>query len=152
MIGLNIRVKNVSDRFLYKLFNGVDLSKYTWKISADNIMYNENGEHMQEFFGCDTVSGEDFKKCISRDSYYMIFADFKAYPVGSNQQDIETYTDYLQSDCQMIILCTDSVFIDFYCKDNEILDKVHKNSLDNNFEQVYAITKENDTRTRMSVW
>lgn len=152
MIGLSIRVKNEPDRFLSKIFHGIDLTKYIWEINEDDIMYTENNKHMQGLFENDVMSGEEFFKCISKESYYLIFADIKAYLTGSNCVEINTYNDYLASDCQIILLCADSTFIDFYSKDIEILDQVHKNCVYNNFEQITIITEDNDSRTRMSVW
>ena len=152
MIGLDIMVKNAADNFLYKIFNGIDVSDYIWIIDADEILYTENDKHMQELFSSNVMSGEDFLKCISRENYYMIFADIKAYPIGSDCSCINTYEDYLKSDCQIILLCADSSFIDFYSKDIEIINKVNENCINYNFEQVNPVTEQNDTRTRMSVW
>jgi hypothetical protein len=128
------------------------LTKYIWEINEEDIIYTENNRHIKSFFGSNVINGEEFLKCISRESYYMIFADIKAYYVGDNRININTYGDYLESNCQMILLCADSTFIDFYSKDTAILREVHKNCIDNNFEQVLIITEENNSRVRMVVW
>ena len=151
MIGLGIRVKNAPDNLLYKIFSGISVSEYIWEISEEEIMYSENNEHKQKLFGNSILSGDEFLKCISRDSYYMIFANIKAYPIESNRTNINTYKDYLESSCKIILLCADSTFIDFYSKAPSILKKVQENCIINHFEQVNILTEENDTRTRMSV-
>jgi len=151
MIGLNIRVKNATDNFLYKIFNGIDLSGYIWEIAEDDIMCIKNGEHTQGLFNSNIMNGEEFLSCISIDDYYMIFADIKAYPVGYNYSEIDSYEDYLISDCQIILLCADSTFIDFYSKDMTILEKVYENCINYGLEEVTTFTEENDSRTRMSI-
>lgn len=35
-----------------------------------------------------------------------------------------------------MILCTDSAFIEFYCKDRDVLDKVYNNCIRNGFQKV----------------
>lgn len=136
MIGLDIKVKNGYSNYLNKIFNGIDLFNYVWEINADDFLYSENGEVKGDFFGADVLNAEEFIKCISRDSYYMIFADIKAYPLGNERIEIKAFEDFLKSSCEMVILCTDSAFIEFYCKDREVLDKVYNNCIDNGFEKV----------------
>lgn len=48
----------------------------------------------------------------------------------------KTFKNFLGSSCVMVILCTDSAFIKFYCKEREILDKVYNNCINNGFEKV----------------
>ncbi|WP_158408364.1 DUF2691 family protein [Desulfosporosinus fructosivorans] len=99
-------------------------------------MYPENGDIKQNLFGVNVLSGKKFFKCISRDSYYMIFADIKAYPIGNERAEIKTFEDFLESSCEMVFMCTDSIFIEFYSKDRKVLDKVYNNCIGNDFEKV----------------
>lgn len=136
MIGLDFEVKNEYNNYLNKILNGINLFNYVWELNDDDFIYSENGELKEDFFGADVLNAEEFTKCISRDSYYMIFADIKAYPIGSERIEIKTFKDFLISNCVMIILCTDSGFIEFYCKEKEILDNVYTNCINNGFEKV----------------
>lgn len=137
MIGLDIRVKNEYSNYLYKIFSGINLLNYVWQIKTDDFLYSENGELKENFFGTNILSGEEFIRCISRDSYYIIFADIKAYPIGDEKSiEIETFNDFLESNCELVLLCTDSTFIEFYCKDRDILDRVFNNCIDNDFVEV----------------
>jgi len=136
LIGLDIKVKNGYSNYLKKILNGINLFNYVWEINADDFLFSNNGEIKEDFFGADVLNAEEFIRCISRDSYYMIFADIKAYPVGSELIQIETFKDFLRSSCIMVILCTDSAFIEFYCKDRKILDEVYNNCINNGFEKV----------------
>ena len=136
MIGLDIKVKNEYSSYLSKIFSGFNLLNYVWTINADDTLLLENENLKQDFFGANVLNGEEFTKCISRDSYYMIFADIKAYPIGKEFAEIKTFDDFLESNCEIVLLCTDSTFIEFYCKDREVLDKVYSNCIGNEVEEV----------------
>ncbi|MDT8716224.1 DUF2691 family protein [Clostridium sp. 19966] len=136
MIGLDIEVSNEYSNYINKILSGVNLFSYDWEINTDDFLYYENGEIKQDFFGADVLDAEKFTRCISRDSYYMIFADIKAYPIGSEHIEIKAFKDFLGSNCEMVILCTDSAFIEFYCKNRKILDKVYSNCINGCFEKV----------------
>lgn len=136
MIGLDIKVKNGYSDYLNKLFSGIDLFNYVWEINTDDFLYSENGEVKGNFFGADVLNAEEFIKCISRDSYYMIFADIKAYPLDSERIEIKTLEDFLRSSCEIVLLCTDSIYIEFYSKSKEILDKAYNNCKGSNFEKI----------------
>jgi ribosomal protein S16 len=84
--------------------------------------------------------------------YYIIFADLKAYPKGKMVSDIGTYEDFLNSDCQLVVLVVDCTYVTIYSKDKEMLEWLYYRAKVNKFENVQYITKENDSRTRLSVW
>jgi hypothetical protein len=138
MICLDIRIKNGYGNFLYQIFNGINLLNYIWKINTDDVLYDEN----QGIFDGDILEGESFYKCISKDHYYMIFVDIKAYPIGDECTVIKTIDDFLASSCELVFLCTDSTFIEVYCKDSIILDKIYSNCTGVEFEKVHYKSKE----------
>ncbi|MGY0374230.1 DUF2691 family protein [Clostridium sp. JNZ J1-5] len=152
MIGLDIKVKNGYSNYLNKILDGINLFNYVWEINADDFLYSDNSEVKESFFGADTLSAEGFIRCISRDSYYMIFADIKAYPLGSERAEIETFKDFLRSSCVMVILCTDSSFIEFYCKDRITLDKVYNNCINSDFEKVEYKSADDVSERSLIAW
>lgn len=147
MIGLDIIYKK-SDRLLYDFFDDIHIENYEWKIDYEEILFDKNNS----FFDSMILDGHEFKKCISRMNYYIIFADIKAYLIGSKKDEVLTYNDYINSNCEMIFLCSDAHFIDFYCKNRKNLKKVYQNCVKNNYDSISIKTIENDTRTRMSVY
>lgn len=142
MVGLDIRVKNEYSNYLYKIFDGINLLNYKWKINTDDFLYLENENISQDFFKASILSGREFFKSISRDSYYMIFADIKAYPIDNDCNEVKNFKDFLESNCKLILLCSDSTFIEFYSKDKDILEKVYCNCINYSFEDVKYVTFE----------
>lgn len=98
------------------------------------------------------MNGEELKKIIENDKYYLIFANLKAYPKGANIKDVISYDEYLSSECQIVLLVIDSVYITVYCKDLEKLEDLYNHIKKQGFESLEYITDENDTRTGLSVW
>lgn len=152
MVGLDIRVKNQYDKYLYKILNGIKFSSYTWQINYEDFLCLENGAIRETFFGANIMNGDDFFKCISRDSYYMIFADIKAYPINKELTEIKTFKDFVESDCEFILLCTDTSYIEFYCKDKSLLDKVYNNCIGEEFEKVEYRHQKDVCERSLSAW
>ena len=123
-----------------------------WYIITDDFVYSENETLKETLFGADILSGEEFSKCISSDSYYMIFTDIKAYPLGKDCIKIETLADFLESNREIVLLCTDSTFIEFYCKDRNILDQVYNNCLGDGFEEVKYVSITAASKRNLIAW
>lgn len=98
------------------------------------------------------LDGTLLKRILEDNQYYLIFADLKAFPKGKNVSDIERYEEFLNSDCQLVLLIVDSTYTTIYCKDKAILGCLFQNAKDLGFNNVEHITDENDGRTRLSVW
>jgi len=130
----------------------VNLFDYSWEIVYEDFMYYEYDGLKSEFFGKDVLNSKEFTKCISRDNYYMIFADIKAYPINSEHVEIGTFKDFLESSCEMVILCTDTSYIEFYCKNREVLDKVFNNCIKYDFEKVEYRSFEDVSERSMIAW
>jgi hypothetical protein len=54
---------------------------------------------------------------------------------------MQTYEEYMNSDCQIVLLCIDSAYIDFFCKDESILEVVYKNCLSNDYENIKVLSE-----------
>lgn len=141
-IGLNIKIKNEYGNYLAKIFASIDLSIYMWKIITDDILREENGELKQGLFETDLPNGNSFKNAISRESYYLIFADFKAYFCDVEYEPIQTFEDFMESNCQIVFMCWDSSFVEIYCKDKKILEKIYYNCKGFDCESISDISAE----------
>jgi hypothetical protein len=102
-----------------------------------------------------TFGLQDYKRNIEEfleENYYIIFLVMQVYKKGEekNRQEINTYLDFQNSKCSLIILISDSSDIEMYFKDNELKEQIINNlkSLNIKYEET---TLENDTRTKMHV-
>jgi hypothetical protein len=149
MIGIRFKIKNEYNTFLSQIFHSVEVQRYEWEIVTDDVICSSKPNLNEGLFGSEIVNGQTFLNSIIIENYYMIFVDLKAYPQGSVHTNIEVFGDFYASDCQIILLCVDSEFIEFYCKDKSILDIVHNNCLKFGFEDVELIPLEKASNSSM---
>lgn len=114
------------------------------------IVGNELGP---ELFSEDNeiMAGSALKKLIKDNIYYLLFVDLKAYPKGEVLGEIETYEEFKESKCEVVVLVADGDYIQIYVKNQEEIEMMYENARNQGLYVEY-ITDENDGRTRMSVW
>lgn len=150
MIGLSILLPNVASNYLIQILENVDVDLYEWNVSYDEVLYMEDDKEENSLFKEKIISGDEFKKCISRKEYYLVFIDVKGFPINSTISNVISYDDYLRSECEIVLLCADSRFVDIFSKKKDILQTIYTNCI--NYElQVEKISKQNNTRTRLDV-
>ena len=145
--GICFCVPNGCPKLFEKILHDIDIIKYTWEnIENDNQVYrlNKNNDFL---FTKPFYTGYEFKKLISSNNYYSIFVHLHAY-FTNELLKIDSYYDFLNSKCQMIILLTDSIFVEVYCKDVTIIQTLKQNAKKNSFKDIRYITDKNDTRDK----
>ncbi len=138
--GLTFKIQNEYSNFLARILRNIDISKYYWSISEDEIFNKLNNEFL---FNNDKYNGIEFEKIINGNIYYIIFANIKAYLIETEYEDILNYDDFIKSNCQMIILCYDSEFIEIYCKDLSEIEIIKENARQISIGEIEYITDEN---------
>lgn len=97
----------------------------------------------------ETIEGKSLKELIESNTYYLIFADLKAFSKGIQIVPIETYNDFLDSSCALVLLIVDCSYVTIYSKEQETIELLYRNALICEFEQVSYLTDETDGRTRL---
>lgn len=85
------------------------------------------------------------------ESQYIIFTDLKAFPVGTNLSEIDTYEAFLASACELILLIVDCSYTSIYCKDIKVLSELYANVESLKVDKLAYITDENDFRNTLRV-
>ncbi|MDP4120586.1 MAG: DUF2691 family protein [Bacillota bacterium] len=137
--GLTFKVPNKHGSILYDILQDIEVQKYTWKIDEEEIYIKD-----ESLFPNDIVDGIEFEKRIMYPSYYVIFVNLQAYAVYSDFNDINSYEDFTKSECEILILVTDSIFVDVYVKDIKIIERIKSNAIKNNFSEINYISEKND--------
>lgn len=96
------------------------------------------------------IEGHEFYNLVSNNDYYMIFAAIKAFPKSAIITKISNFKDFMESECEFILLVADSSFVDIYCKDELSIDELYDNAKFRNYKNLEYID-ENDSRTGMNV-
>ncbi|CAI8956421.1 MULTISPECIES: DUF2691 family protein [Bacillus] len=97
------------------------------------------------------MEGTDLENLLVNNVYCIIFADLQVYP-KDKVSEIETYEEFVESECELVLFVVDSCYTVIYCKDKEKLELLYKNADSFGFKNIQFITDENDTRTRITAW
>lgn len=138
IIGLDIKVKAIHNNFIYKILKNIINKEYKWVIICDQI--DVDGKIEQGLFCKNVLLNNEFFNCIINKIYYMIFVDIKVYPINSKIDEINTISDFLKSNCELIFLCTDTSCLEIYSKDKSILKNIFNNCNDENFISIKYVT------------
>lgn len=152
MRGISFKIRgDCYENILWTILAGIEIEKLCWHVSEDEV-YNEMGKSI---FDNSYIDGKTFLNTIREKSYYVIFANIKAYPPNSIPNDIEDYEEFIKSECELVLLCADVFYYAIYAKDNSTIKIIKNNAINNaiknNIYDIQYITKENDGRTRFSV-
>ena len=151
--GISFEIPNDYGRFLGDVLKPIDINAYNWKIGIGESYKAVNGKLDGILFSDsqEAVTGIELKTILESNDYYVIFADLQAYP-SEEISTIETYEEFMESDCELVLLVVDCIYVTIYRKNQETIISLQKNALNNSFADIEYITDENDSRTRLSVW
>lgn len=149
-IGFSFAFPNEYDSHLRKIFNNIDYQKYTWYVSDSFILYHNEKKGMADasIFTNGVYYGSCFRNIVSNNAYCIIQARIFAVPKDEiiDVGTIVNFASYLNSNCEIALLCAD-YYVDFYAKNNDILNLVKENCISNSYEQLSDIVVGNDSRT-----
>ncbi|MFK4426313.1 MULTISPECIES: DUF2691 family protein [Bacillus] len=150
--GITVDIPNEYDNLLWKVLKSIDISSFNWWMGSEESYLVARGGLDEALFPEEPsiVEGSDLKRLFKDNIYYVIFADLKAYPKGEEVVDIETYEEFKESKCELVLLVADCTYVTVYAKDQEAIELMYENAIDQGFYVEY-VTDENDGRTRLSV-
>lgn len=143
MIGIRFKIKNEYSNIFYKIFKNINFKNYRWDIVEDEI-YCSGGKN---YFHTNSYMNSKFQKLIEGGVYYPVFANIQVYLNKNKLENINNYQDFVDSNCELILLITDNEFVDIYAKNEEWLNIIYQNAIDNNFKNIKYI-RDNDSSIR----
>lgn len=152
--GISFEIPNERGSFLGEVLKPIDITAFSWQIgSGESYIAAKMDDELKEVLfpeDKNVIDGAALKDLLENNKYYIIFADLQAYPKGEFSE-IETYAEFIESKCELILLVVDCSYVTIYCKNKEAIELLYKNANDCGFEFVEYITDENDTRTSLSI-
>lgn len=150
--GVSFQIPNEYGNFLWRILQPVEIANYRWQTSGESYFVVEGKLDDEELFhDYAIVEGAVFEQQLKTNQYYTIFVELKAFPYGKMVNQVNTYEEFADSDCELVLLIADNSYVSIYCKNKNIIEKLYFNALQNDFEDVQFITDENDTRTSLTV-
>lgn len=148
--GISFRITQTMDNvILWPIFECINVKKYKWyNIASQNEVWSDSfGNNL---FDKNYYDGKSFYKQIKL-KQYIVFIKLQAYWETGEFGEIHTYEEFLESDCQILLLINDCEFVEIYAKDPIIIESIFTNATTNNYEDIEYITDDNDGRTKMDV-
>ena len=145
--GISFDVNGSEECILQHILNNIDVNELYWIISEDEVYSNEG----KKFFNEKYIDGNTFVSKINETSYLLIFANIKAYSDASRLDNIRDYDNFLKSNCQLIILCSDMFNYEIYCKSESMIEAIKDNCFKEGYRKIEYITDDNDCRVVLSV-
>ncbi|WP_346886923.1 DUF2691 family protein [Clostridium sp. UBA1056] len=147
MRGISFIRNKCDDSIFATILDGVDVKRLYWNVSEDEVyLSNDDNLFIEKF-----IDGSTFFSLININYYMSIFANIKAYTDNNYSDNINCYDDFLKSNCELVILCSDSAYFEIYSKSTSIIEIIKSNCIKKGFDEIEYITDENDCRTIFSV-
>lgn len=152
--GISFEIPNSYGSLLGEILKPIDITNFDWFIGGEESYFIVDDTLGDSLFSDMVIgmNGEELRKIIDNNKYYLIFANLKAYRKGAKIKDVMSYEEYIVSECQIVLLVIDSVYVTVYCKALEKLEDLYDHIKSHGFESLEYITDENVTRTKLSVW
>ncbi|RAV21517.1 DUF2691 family protein [Paenibacillus contaminans] len=153
MRGISFEIPNEYGKWLPNILKPIDCKEYNWIIGAGEEYKLQDNDLVSLFpDDVDILKGKELLQFIdTTEPQYIIFADLKAFPLESNLLEIDSYEDFLISDCELILLIVDSVYTSLYCKDVETLNELYANASSLNVDSLTYITDDNNFSKKLKV-
>ncbi|MGD6891839.1 DUF2691 family protein [Bacillus mobilis] len=150
--GITVDIPNEYDNLLWKVLKPIDISSFDWWVGSEESYLVARSGLDEALFPEEPsiVEGSDLKRLLKDNIYYVIFTDLKAYSKGEKVVDIETYEEFKESKCELVLLVADCTYVIIYAKDQKAIELMYENAQIHGFYVEY-VTDENDGRTRLSV-
>lgn len=116
--GITFEIPNEYGSFLWKVLMSFEITEFAWA-SGDEESYLVEDEELREPLFSEEINemgGLFLRELLEENKYYLIFVNLQAYPKGKNSLLIETYEEYVKSNCQLMLLVVDSIYVTIYCK------------------------------------
>ena len=144
MIGYkyNLIMKDCSmNSIVSSLLSNVNVEDYYWTILESEVYKKADTVE------CDgRYTGKEFKKALKDlDSCYIVRINIQASKRVIDA--VEYYDEYINGECELVILIHDVIYNEVYCKLAKECDLIKKNCLKLDYDEVEVINDDSDCRT-----
>ncbi|MGG0716193.1 DUF2691 family protein [Robertmurraya massiliosenegalensis] len=149
--GIRFEIPNQYGHFLGDVLKPIDMTEYQWKIGQGESYLIINDQLDKDLLKGDVIEGTELKKLIDYNRSYLIFVDLQAFPKGQISP-IETYQEFKESPCELVLLVVDTSYVTIYCKNQEAIKLLYENALEHQFDKIEYVTDKNDSNTSIVAW
>ena len=99
MEGLRFTIRNEYGKQLFEILESIIDSSWYWSLAPEEAYFTGSGYLGAPFFfeSDKTLDGQTFMEHISKEDYYLIFADIKAFPILESVVEIDNETKFMKT-------------------------------------------------------
>lgn len=127
MKGIEFLVENKACNILYQILQNNCTVNCIWTIEEnDSFVRTDDVNYFPEIFPSNVCSNKLFFESLNQNCY-ICFINIQLYENEEDIVSIDSKDDFLNSKCQLILLITDNVFVDLFCKNERLLEEIEEN-------------------------
>lgn len=147
--GVSFIIPQETSNILFRILKCIKIESFNWyNIISQTEVWDSS--HCFNFFEDDYYEGGKFLELISIE-HFILFLKLQAYSNYNGFSDLHTYEEFINSNCQLLLLIYDCENVEIFVKDFDLSRAIYENALLNGFSKVRYITVENDSRECMDV-
>lgn len=147
MKGIEFLVENKACNILYQILQNNCTNNCIWTIEEnDSFVRTDDVNYFPEIFPNNVCSNKLFFESLNQNCY-ICFINIQLYENEEDIVSIDSKDDFLNSKCQLILLITDNVFVDLFCKNEKLLEEIEEN-----LNRLGISYKERDIRDRRTMY
>lgn len=147
-IGVNVEAPNKHGRILWDIFKDIDFDRYYFKVEDSEIILDD--EERSDLFRNKYITGIEFINSIKNNCYYLIFSKISATREHDYDFEVDSYEDFSISKYKILVLIYDTVYIEVYCKDKNLLNKIINNTEEKGYQ--FEVLYDKPVRVNMNIW
>lgn len=150
--GINfVSKRNMCSGDFLKIFTGINLNNYKVRIGFQELYDCKNYDPIQI---TENMSWESFIDFFKDNKFDIIFLELFACKRKSDEDVFPVdYKNFMKSEFEIAMFVYDGAYVDFYSKNQEIIEIVMKNIHTNmSYSNLEYTTDKNDSRTKFRVW
>ena len=147
--GVHFKIPQKMDNIIFNILCCLNVESYYWfKISSQTEVWGEQIE--EDFFEKEFYKGDEFLNII-KNKHRIIFLKIQGYLKECDIKNIHTYKEFVDSNCNIIILIYDCEFVEIYSKNESTSILLFRRAKALVYKSCGYITDDNDSRTKMDV-
>lgn len=146
--GIRFKIPNEYGKIIYEILSEDIIKEFSWFVEDGEIFAIEKEESIySNVFHKKNWNSEEFLTCVKEQEYYIVNCKIVGYK-EKVKEVINTYEKFLKSKSEILLIISDSIYVDIYCKNLDNIEKLLKKNFRRAcLEYIY----EEDSRISMNI-
>lgn len=144
MEGIAFQIRNEYGKQLFEILEGIIDSSWYWSLAPEEAYFTGPGYLDRPFFfkSDKIMDGQSFMKHISKEDYYLIFVDIKAFPTIESVVEITNEKEFMESFCKFGLIVSDSAHVIVYSREKQFIQDIHKRAEYRGYKDIRFLSEE----------